>query len=90
MKVFCIDGVIVDTDYEPTREDLESQVFMPIENQPIMAGLLAHEEVPLLTPLTASSFIDRFGGRMLEDRNTEMMRDVADALCPDHIPTDWP
>jgi hypothetical protein len=88
MRVFCIDGVVVETDHEFTDVDFRVQVVMPIENQPIMAGLLAHDGVTLLTPLVAREFADKFGGRMVEDRNTEMMHDVGEALSGD--PVDWP
>lgn len=88
IRVFCIDGVIVETEHEVTKADLDSQVLMPIENQPIMAGLLAHEGVTLLTPMTSVLFTNEFGGRMLEDRNTEMMADVGEALDAD--PVEWP
>lgn len=88
IRIFCIDGVIVESEHEVTKEDLDSQVIMPIEDQPIMAGVLSGKDVPLLTPQMSHQFIDQFGGRMVEDINSETFPAVGEALVGDS--TEWP
>lgn len=92
VKVFCIDGVIIEIDREQvTREALERQALMPIEDQPIMAGHLSHLDVELLSPMEGAEACDKFDGRMIQDRNTETFGEVAESLnVPDYPPKDWP
>jgi hypothetical protein len=94
-KVFCIDGVVVDIlESKVTNERLKYYELMPIENQPIMAGILRDQGITLLSPEMGHQVVDKFNGMMLEDINTETFKAVSEALEEHGYPvggkTDWP
>lgn len=80
-KVFCIDGVVVDIlEIKVTKDRLARHELIPIENQPIMAGILRDQGITLLSPEMGHQVVDKFSGMMLEDINTETFKQVSDAL----------
>lgn len=89
VRVFCIDGVIVEILREAVSDEaIRTQSLIPIELQKTMRKVLAGQNIELLSPITAAKTIIEFGGRMVEDRNTETFADVSEDL--DGERTEWP
>lgn len=80
-RVFCIDGIVVDIPSDRvTKQELKYQALMPLENEPIMAGILRDRGVDLLSPMRGDEVMDKYDGMMLEDINTETFKEVTEAL----------